>query len=55
MKSGKDLKGFYTPFHAEAFADKEHAAGFIAAMESNKPALLKNFMAVKPYLNDAAG
>jgi len=55
MKSGKELKGFYTPFHAEAFADKEHVAGFIAAMESNKPALLKNFMAVKPYLNDAAG
>jgi len=54
MKSGKDLKGFYTPFHAEAFTDKEHTAGFIAAMENNKPALLKNFMSVKPYLNDAA-
>ncbi|MGB3222888.1 MAG: HD domain-containing protein [Desulforhopalus sp.] len=53
MKSGKALKGFYTPFHTEAFTDKEHTAGFIAEMENDKPALLKNFMSVKPYLNDA--
>lgn len=53
MKSGKALKGFYTPFHAEAFTDKENTAGFIAKMENDKPALLKNFMSVKPYLNDA--
>jgi hypothetical protein len=53
MKSGKILKGFYTPFHAEAFADREHTAGFIAKMENDKPALLRNFMSVKPYLNDA--
>ena len=54
MKSGKTLKGFYTPFHTEAFTPKEHTAGFIAQMENDKPELLKNFMSVKPYLNDAS-
>lgn len=44
MKSGKLLKGYYTPFHAEAF-------GSIAEMESGKSGLLKNFKSVEPYMN----
>lgn len=42
-KGGKTMKGFYTPFHAEAF-------GSIAEMEDNKTGLLKNFKSVAPYL-----
>ena len=45
MKSSKTLKGFYTPFHAEAF-------GSIAEMENDKPGLLKNFISVKPHINN---
>lgn len=47
MYSGKTLKGFYTPFHAEAF-------GSIAEMENRKSGLLKNFRSVEPYLNKTA-
>ena len=45
MKSSKTLKGYYTPFHAEAF-------GSIAEMENDKPGLLKNFVSVKPHINN---
>jgi len=48
MKSGKTLKGFYTPFHAEVF-------GSIAEMENGKPGLLKNFKSVEPYMNKIVG
>ena len=41
-KGGKTMKGFYTPFHAEAF-------GSIAEMEAAKTGLLKNFKSVSPY------
>ncbi len=44
-KGGKTMKGFYTPFHAEAF-------GSIAEMENNKSGILKNFKSVEPYLDD---
>ena len=44
MKSGKLLKGYYTPFHAEAF-------GSIAEMESGKSGLLKNFKSIEPYID----
>ena len=43
-KGGKTMKGFYTPFHAEAF-------GSIAEMENDKTGLLKNFKSVKPSVN----
>ena len=39
---GRPLKGFYTPFHAEAF-------GSIAEMENRKTGILKNFRSVKPF------
>lgn len=42
---GKALKGFYTPFHAEAF-------GSIAAMERNKKGILKNFTSVEPFVEE---
>lgn len=42
-KDGKALKGYYTPFHAEAF-------GSIAEMEKDKPDNLKNFQSVTPYV-----
>ena len=43
--SGKVLKGFYTPFHAEAF-------GSIAEMENAKTGLLKNIMSVEPSIGE---
>ena len=42
-KFGKELKGYYTPFHAEAF-------GSIAEMERDKPDLLRGIVKVSPYL-----
>ena len=42
--NGKILKGFYTPFHAEAF-------GSIAEMENAKTGLLKNINSVEPSIN----
>ncbi len=39
---GRSLKGFYTPFHAEAF-------GSIAEMENRKTGILKNFISVEPF------
>lgn len=47
-KIGKSMKGYYTPFHAEAF-------GSIAEMEQNKSEILRNIQKVDPYLNDAQG
>ncbi|MEW6289947.1 MAG: HD domain-containing protein [Thermodesulfobacteriota bacterium] len=47
-KIGKSMKGYYTPFHAEAF-------GSIAEMEQNKSDTLRNIQSVKPYLNDEVG
>ncbi|OGQ95895.1 MAG: hypothetical protein A2521_02860, partial [Deltaproteobacteria bacterium RIFOXYD12_FULL_57_12] len=44
-KTGKPIKGYYTPFHAEAF-------GSIAEMEQAKPDTLRNLMAVRPYVNE---
>ena len=44
-KIGKPMKGYYTPFHAEAF-------GSIAEMEQNKPKMLRDIQSVKPYRND---
>lgn len=41
MRNGKKLKGFYTPFHAEAF-------GSIAEMEAKKKSPLTNFASVEP-------
>ncbi|MEA3466676.1 MAG: HD domain-containing protein [Thermodesulfobacteriota bacterium] len=41
-KIGKPMKGFYTPFHAEAF-------GSIAEMEQAKPKILKDIVKVSPY------
>ncbi|MFH7321464.1 HD domain-containing protein [Desulfurivibrio sp. D14AmB] len=40
-RTGKRFKGFYTPFHAEAF-------GSIAEMEADKKGLLKDFLSVEP-------
>jgi hypothetical protein len=42
-KFGKDLKGYYTPFHAEAF-------GSIAEMEHAKPDMLRDIVKVTPFL-----
>ena len=42
-KFGKDLKGYYTPFHAEAF-------GPIAEMEHTKPDMLRDIVKVTPFL-----
>ncbi|PIE59861.1 MAG: metal-dependent phosphohydrolase [Desulfobulbus propionicus] len=44
-KIGKSIKGYYTPFHAEAF-------GSIAEMEQNKPQMLRDIVKVSPYLDD---
>ena len=41
-RHGKELKGYYTPFHAEAF-------GSIAGMEQAKPALLRDIIKVSPF------
>lgn len=43
-KFGKDLKGYYTPFHAEAF-------GSIAEMEQAKPDMLRDIVKVTPFLD----
>lgn len=42
---GKTMKGYYTPFHAEAF-------GSIAEMENEKSGILKNFKSIEPFLNE---
>lgn len=42
MQSGKTMKGYFTPFKAEAF-------GSIAELENNKKGLLKNFVSVDVY------
>jgi hypothetical protein len=42
-KIGKRVKGYYTPFHAEAF-------GSIAEMEQNKSNMLRNIQKVEPFL-----
>ncbi|MEW6291615.1 MAG: metal-dependent phosphohydrolase, partial [Thermodesulfobacteriota bacterium] len=47
-KIGKSVKGYYTPFHAEAF-------GSIAEMEQNKSETLRNILKVEPYLKDGTG
>jgi hypothetical protein len=44
-KIGKNVKGYYTPFHAEAFSS-------IAEMEQNKSNMLRDIQKVEPYLND---
>lgn len=44
-KIGKNIKGYYTPFHAEAF-------GSIAEMEQAKPQMLRDIVKVSPYLDD---
>jgi hypothetical protein len=41
-KHGKAMRGYYTPFHAEAF-------GSIAEMERDKPDLLRDILSVSPY------
>ena len=42
-KIGKSIKGYYTPFHAEAF-------GSIAEMEQSKSETLRNIQKVSPFL-----
>jgi hypothetical protein len=42
-KIGKSVKGYYTPFHAEAF-------GYIAEMEQNKSNMLRDIQKVEPFL-----
>ncbi|WP_319548486.1 HD domain-containing protein [Desulfogranum marinum] len=42
MQSGKTMKGYFTPFKAEAF-------GSIAELENNKKGILKNFVSVDVY------
>lgn len=44
-KIGKGMKGYYTPFHAEAF-------GSIAEMEAGKSETLRNIQKVSPFLGD---
>ncbi len=44
-KIGKPIKGYYTPFHAEAF-------GSIADMEQNKSKILRDIVKVSPYLDN---
>ena len=44
-KIGKSMKGYYTPFHAEAF-------GSIAEMEQGKPETLRNIQKVSPFLGN---
>ena len=44
-KFGKAIKGYYTPFHAEAF-------GSIAEMEQAKPEILRDIVQVCPYLEN---
>ena len=45
-KIGKPMKGYYTPFHAEAF-------GSISEMEHDKPKMLRDITKVSPYMDDA--
>ncbi len=45
-KIGKPMKGYYTPFHAEAF-------GSIAEMEQSKPKMLRDIVKVSLYMDDA--
>ncbi len=42
-KFNKEMRGYYTPFHAEAF-------GSIAEMERSKPDLLRDILDVSPYI-----
>lgn len=42
MQSGKTMKGYFTPFKAEAF-------GSIAELENGKKGILKNFVSVDVY------
>ena len=44
-KIGKPMKGYYTPFHAEAF-------GSIAEMEQGKPKMLRDIVKVSPYMDE---
>ena len=44
MQSGKTMKGYFTPFKAEAF-------GSIAELENTKKGILKNFISVDVYQN----
>ena len=44
MQSGKTMKGYFTPFRAEAF-------GSIAELENGKKEILKNFISVDVYQN----
>ena len=44
MQSGKTMKGYFTPFKAEAF-------GSIAELENTKKGILKNFVSVDVYQN----
>ena len=46
-KIGKPMKGYYTPFHAEAF-------GSIAEMEQDKPKMLLDISKVSPHLDSSA-
>lgn len=46
-KIGKTIKGYYTPFHAEAF-------GSIAEMEHTKPQMLRDIVKVSPYLDNSS-
>ena len=46
-KFGKNMRGYYTPFHAEAF-------GSIAEMERAKPDMLRDIVKVSPYLDNGA-
>ncbi|MDD2466605.1 MAG: HD domain-containing protein [Desulfobulbus sp.] len=41
-KHSKEMRGYYTPFHAEAF-------GSISEMERGKPDLLRDIISVSPY------
>jgi hypothetical protein len=52
-KIGKPIKGYYTPFHAEAFAAKGHTAGSISEMEHSKPKMLRDIIKVSPYMDNA--
>jgi hypothetical protein len=45
-KNGIPMKGYYTPFHAEAF-------GSIAEMEQAKPGLLRGILKVSPLVAGA--
>jgi len=44
-KIGKPMKGYYTPFHAEAF-------GSITEMEQSKSKMLRDIVKVSPYMDE---